>query len=69
MGFDGSEPSKQALQRAIEQARPTGASVDAVSAWEYPVGYGWGPVVDPEGLIKATEQVLSETVGEVAGDD
>jgi nucleotide-binding universal stress UspA family protein len=69
VGIDGSEASKQALRWAIEQARLSGATVDAISAWEYPVGYGWGPVVDAEGLLKASQQVLAETLVEVAGDN
>jgi hypothetical protein len=40
---DGSEPSKQALRWAAEQARLSGAALHAITAWEYPVLYGWGP--------------------------
>ena len=36
MGVDGSESSRDALRWAIEQARLTSASVDAVMAWRYP---------------------------------
>jgi nucleotide-binding universal stress UspA family protein len=68
VGVDGSEPSKQALRWAITQAQLTGATVDAVTVWEYPAGYGWGPVVDPEVLAKAGEQVLSETLAQVVGE-
>jgi nucleotide-binding universal stress UspA family protein len=38
VGVDGSESSIQALRWAIEQARLTGASVDAVMAWKFPTG-------------------------------
>jgi nucleotide-binding universal stress UspA family protein len=44
VGIDGSESSASALRWAIRQAGLTGASVDAVIAWHYPVaaGYAWG---------------------------
>lgn len=37
VGVDGSVPSKAALAWAVEQARLTGAVVEAVIAWEIPV--------------------------------
>jgi nucleotide-binding universal stress UspA family protein len=43
---DGSPSSMSALRWAIGQAALTGASVEAVIAWHYPVtagGLGWGP--------------------------
>jgi nucleotide-binding universal stress UspA family protein len=45
VGVDGSEPSLAALRWAIRQAKLTGACVDAVAAWRYPTGYGWGATV------------------------
>ena len=67
VGIDGSEPLKQALRWAVEQARASGAPLDVVTAWEYPVVYGWGPVVDPDEVIKASEQIRTETLTEVVG--
>jgi nucleotide-binding universal stress UspA family protein len=68
VGVDGSEPSKAALRWAIRQAKLTGASVDAVSAWRYPTGYGWAPMaggeLDFEGDAK---RALVEALGEVSG--
>jgi nucleotide-binding universal stress UspA family protein len=43
VGVDGSESSKAALRWAIRQAKLTGSSVDAVTAWHYAVGYGLSP--------------------------
>lgn len=46
-GVDGSDSSLGALRWAIRQAGLTGAAVQAVAAWHYPVptgGYGWAPV-------------------------
>jgi nucleotide-binding universal stress UspA family protein len=45
-GVDGSPSSVSALRWAVQQAGLTGATVDAVIAWRYPVsagGYGWAP--------------------------
>jgi len=45
-GIDGSPSSISALRWAIRQAGLTGATVDAMIAWHYPVsagGYGWAP--------------------------
>ena len=45
-GVDGSPSSMSALRWAVRQAALTGAAVDAVIAWHYPVavgGYGWAP--------------------------
>ncbi len=67
VGVDGSESSKAALRWTIRQAKRTGASVDAVTAWRYPSGYGWAPVaegIDFEGEAKG---VLTEALGEVSG--
>jgi nucleotide-binding universal stress UspA family protein len=70
VGVDGSEPSKRALRWAVEQARLTGATVDAVTAWVYPTGFGWNPVaLDVENMIKINEQMLTDAVTEVAGDN
>jgi nucleotide-binding universal stress UspA family protein len=71
VGIDGSEPSKQALRWAIEQAGLTGATVEAVIVWEYPATYAWGTVVifDAAELADASERALVETVAEVAGDE
>jgi nucleotide-binding universal stress UspA family protein len=67
VGIDGSESSKVALRWAIQQAKLTGASVDAVTVWHYPAGYGWGPVVMELDFAAEAKRVLSETLGEVSG--
>ncbi|MCX4744764.1 universal stress protein [Kitasatospora sp. NBC_01287] len=69
VGVDGSASSKQALRWAVDQARRTGAVVDAVACWAYPPLYGWGMTgLDPE-LPDATGKMLTQTVAEVVGDD
>jgi nucleotide-binding universal stress UspA family protein len=69
VGIDGSRPSKEALRWAIEQARLTGAVVDAVKAWDFRKGDGWVPVPE-EGvyLAKTSEQLVADSVAEVAGE-
>ncbi|MEE4544664.1 universal stress protein [Streptomyces sp. V4-01] len=41
VGVDGSEPSLEALRWAGRQATLTGATLEAVMAWEAPGAYGW----------------------------
>ncbi len=43
-GVDGSVSSIQALEWAADQAELTGVGLDALNAWEWPVGYGWSAV-------------------------
>lgn len=40
VGVDGSAPAQAALRWAVRQAELTGAVVDAVIAWEYPIALG-----------------------------
>jgi nucleotide-binding universal stress UspA family protein len=48
IGVDGSPGSRTALTWAMNQAKPTGATVEAVTAWqdpaEYGTAYGWTSV-------------------------
>jgi len=41
VGFDGSAYAEAALEWAARQAELTGATVQAVTAWEWPTSYGW----------------------------
>lgn len=65
VGFDGSEESKRALVWAVRLGELTGADVDAITAWEFPVDYGyayslldWDPDVDPVREFDAAVQEL-----------
>jgi nucleotide-binding universal stress UspA family protein len=40
VGVDGSSPSAKAVIWAAEQARLTGADLELVAAWNYPLSYG-----------------------------
>jgi nucleotide-binding universal stress UspA family protein len=68
VGVDGSESSKAALRWAIRQARLTGCSVDAVTAWRYPSTYGLAPLGD-EGvdLESDASKALIAALNEVSG--
>jgi len=69
VGVDGSDSSKAALRWAIRQAKLTGASVDAVTAWRYPAGYGWTPVGSELDFESDAKRALTEALGEVSGLD
>jgi nucleotide-binding universal stress UspA family protein len=65
VGVDGSEASKDSLAWAGRYARLTGATLHAVTAWQYPAELAFGtvlPDVDPEG---DAWRLLMEAVGEV----
>ena len=66
-GVDGSPSSARALRWAIRQAALTGATVDAVIAWNYPAtaaGYGWAPI----GMDQPDGFDFKETAGKVLAD-
>ena len=68
-GVDGSESSKAALAWAVRQAEATGATVEAVIAWHYPIAFGGAPFA-PIGSAMDTDfagtagRVLSAAVTE-----
>ena len=70
VGVDGSVSSMAALRWAIRQAKQTGSSVDAVTAWRVPSGYGLAPTgdgaVDFEGDAK---KILADALNEVSGSE
>ena len=75
VGVDGSPSSRTALAWAVRQAELTGTSVDAITAWHYPVmvgGYAWAPVsaLDESAdfaAIAATE--LNNTISQTVAPD
>lgn len=70
VGVDGSCTSKAALAWAVKQARLTGAAVEAVIAWEFPVNYGYPVPVGPDVNFAAIAgEVLDRAIAEVAGPD
>ena len=68
VGVDGSESSKHALRWAARQSEFTGATLEAVTGWEYPAFFGFAPTV-PDGIDfgdlagRALDQALDEVFG------
>ncbi len=67
VGVDGSESSRAALSWAVHQAGLTGATVEAVIAWHYPVvagGMPFAPVAMLEGsdLTGYAARTLQDTI-------
>lgn len=68
VGVDGSECSKLALRWAARLAAEEGADIEAVIAWQLPVGIGWGAVL-PDSYQPAAdmEKILVEAIDDVFG--
>lgn len=63
VGVDGSTAPARALDWALGQAEATGAVVEAVTVWNIPAGYGYGPtVIDGEDLADAAGRSLDQAV-------
>ena len=71
VGVDGSDPSKAALAWAIRQGRLTGATVEAVIAWELPVNYGTpAPLMPPRtDFEEVAKEVISLAIADVSSPD
>jgi nucleotide-binding universal stress UspA family protein len=68
VGVDGSEGSKAALRWAVRQAGFTGAVVQAVVAWQYPMFLGWAAVgIDDTDYPQIAEETVTGAIAEVAG--
>jgi len=67
-GVDGSASSKAALAWAVRQAGLTGATVDAVTAWDFPVVFPapWPPQMGGD-WKELARRVVTEAVDEVSG--
>ena len=69
VGVDGFESSKAALRWAIHQAKLTGAVVEAVTAWQIPVGTGLVPTADMPDYQDDARTVLAEAITEMCTTD
>jgi nucleotide-binding universal stress UspA family protein len=68
VGVDGSEGSKEALRWAVRQAGFTGATVEAVIAWQSPAFFGWAPVGSGDAdFAKIAEETANASIAEVIG--
>lgn len=69
VGVDGSEGSRHALSWAGRQAELTGATLEVVTSWEYPVTYGWVPVPPEDyALEEFATKSQNEAIDAVFGD-
>ena len=69
VGVDGSPTSLRALRWAGKQAELTGATVQAITGWEYPHSYGGYPVAaDVDWRVNA-ERILATAVETAFGAD
>ena len=74
VGVDGSPSSRTALAWAVRQAELTGASIEAVAAWHYPVmtgGYAWAPAsgLDDSDWSDIAAKELTDAISETVGSD
>jgi nucleotide-binding universal stress UspA family protein len=71
VGVDGSAQSRSALRWASWLAADTGARIEAVTAWQFPVSAGWGSAAVPMNFNPAQDmhKVLTETVDDAFGAD
>ncbi|MFD5562519.1 universal stress protein [Kitasatospora griseola] len=68
VGVDGSASSRAALRWAARQAAAVGATVEAITTWEYPAAFGWSvPVVDAD-IAASAAKTLAETVAREAAE-
>jgi nucleotide-binding universal stress UspA family protein len=67
VGVDGSEASKAALEWAVRQAGLTGAAVEALIAWEFPVITGYPVPVSGVDWEDLAGQIITDAVAEVRG--
>jgi nucleotide-binding universal stress UspA family protein len=71
VGVDGSSSSMTALRWAVRQGELTGATVEAVISWQYPVNYGtygWAPVsMEEEGTDfgELAEKTVTDAINAV----
>ena len=71
VGVDGSPGSRNALMWAMNQARLTGATIEAVTAWQdparYGTAYGWTSAAFEGDTYSTTMvKVLDDTIAEVS---
>ncbi len=65
VGVDGSPTAEAALRWAVAQAELTGAGIDAVMSWRFPVFYGWDPGLPASDFSGWAEQALTEALDKV----
>jgi nucleotide-binding universal stress UspA family protein len=67
VGVDGSAQSKLALSWAVRIAAITGATIDAVTAWHFPMNSGWGYTPDAWNPEADATQCLTDSIDDAFG--
>ncbi len=65
VGIDGSGESARALDWAITQAQQSGAVLDIVTAWMFPMAIGYAFTTTVEEVRKAAQDLLEEAISHV----
>ncbi|MER7463173.1 universal stress protein [Streptomyces sp. NPDC097981] len=70
VGVDGSPDSYDALRWAVRHAQLIGAAVEAIAAYDLPLGAGWpAPAVDADFDEAETRRAVAEEIRRVVGRD
>ncbi len=70
VGIDGSKSSTEALGWALRRARLDGSPIEAVTAWQYPIIYGWAlPSTGDYDHRHIAQEMLDGVIADVAGSD
>lgn len=67
VGVDGSRASIEALREAQELAMPLGATVEAWTCWEFPIGYEAYLAMGVDGFARPAEEPLEVAVRKAFG--
>jgi nucleotide-binding universal stress UspA family protein len=68
VGVDGSEQSRRAFVWAARVAEATGAELDAIMVWHFPVSYGWSYATDDWNPQTEARKCLEEIADSVFPD-
>jgi len=69
VGIDGSAAGAAALEWAAAMAESTGASVEVIATWQWPTGYGAGPMFPAEYAPSGdAARIVREAIGTVCPD-
>lgn len=68
VGTDGSPSSISALAWAARQAQLTGASLEVIMTWDWPVTFAWSVIPDEYDASGDCEKVLATTLAPIRAD-
>jgi nucleotide-binding universal stress UspA family protein len=66
VGIDGSSESVRALDWAITQAQQSGATLDIVTAWMFPMAIGYAFTTTVDEVRQQARSVVDDAIGHVA---